>query len=135
MPRTGTTSLAKALEILDIDVIHHCPITNPSTREELNTDKYQAYVSSDFLISDMDLDKNMWIFLHRESWFESMWMLGQDTCDFQDHLISWKKIQNITGPNILHYRISDGWKPLCEFLKVAIPNQQFPHVNIANSAA
>lgn len=130
MPRTGTTSLAKALETLGIDVVHHCPITNPDTREELQKEKYQAYVSSDFLISNMNLKENLWIFLHRESWHESMWLLGQDECDFQDHLISWKKVQNLKQDNILHYRISDGWVPLCNFLGVDIPSREFPHLNL-----
>lgn len=32
--------------------------------------------------------------------------------------------------NLLEYRISDGWSPLCEFLDVPVPKgMDFPHVN------
>lgn len=38
--------------------------------------------------------------------------------------------------NILICRIDDGWKPLCDFLKVPEPNEEFPHchkgTNLAN---
>jgi len=30
---------------------------------------------------------------------------------------------------LLEFNIKDGWKPLCEFLKVSIPDTEFPHKN------
>ena len=29
----------------------------------------------------------------------------------------------------LHFNIKDGWKPLCTFLKVSVPEAEFPHKN------
>lgn len=33
----------------------------------------------------------------------------------------------------LEFQVKDGWKPLCEFLGVEIPNVPFPHVNDSDS--
>ena len=30
---------------------------------------------------------------------------------------------------LLVYEVKDGWEPLCEFLGVPIPNEDFPHLN------
>lgn len=52
LPRTGTTSLAAALEILGYKVLQFCPITNTSTKRELfksicgNFGQYDAIVTS-----------------------------------------------------------------------------------------
>ena len=29
----------------------------------------------------------------------------------------------------LHFNVEEGWEPLCEFLKVPIPESEFPHKN------
>jgi hypothetical protein len=33
---------------------------------------------------------------------------------------------------LLHYRMGDGWEPLCKFLDVPVPDEPFPHVNEAS---
>jgi hypothetical protein len=38
----------------------------------------------------------------------------------------------IPKEQLLEYRISDGWEPLCEFLNVPVPDQPFPHRNARN---
>lgn len=38
----------------------------------------------------------------------------------------------IPKDQLLEYRISDGWEPLCEFLDVPVPDQPFPHRNARN---
>lgn len=128
LPRTGTTSLSKALEILGYDVIHYCPITNPNTKEDL-TEDHQAYVSSELLLS-LNTTEGKWIFLHREDWLKSMWNMGEDLCEWQVHINMWNtRAKNLVADNVLHYKITDGWKPLCQFLGKPIPDVEFPNVN------
>jgi len=39
----------------------------------------------------------------------------------------------IPKENLLVYNVSDGWKPLCEFLEKEVPDEKFPLVNVAGS--
>lgn len=127
LPRTGTTSLAVALEILGYKTAHYCPITNPSTKGEL-ANEYDAYVSSELLLG-ADLSQGKWILLHREGWLDSMYAMGQDLCEWQEHMKVWDRIQFIWQRNILHYHIEDGWEILCDFLNVEVPDVEFPCIN------
>ena len=38
-------------------------------------------------------------------------------------------LAEIPAGRLLHYRLGDGWEPLCAFLGAAVPNEPFPHVN------
>ena len=38
-------------------------------------------------------------------------------------------IQEIPGEKLLVYQVSEGWEPLCTFLKVPVPDELFPHAN------
>jgi len=38
-------------------------------------------------------------------------------------------ISLVPSDKLLHYRISDGWKPLCDFLNVSVPSDHFPKTN------
>ena len=38
-------------------------------------------------------------------------------------------IDAIPAPRLLVYRPGDGWEPLCRFLGVAVPDEDFPHLN------
>ena len=38
-------------------------------------------------------------------------------------------IQEILSEKLLIYQVSEGWEPLCTFLKVPMPNKPFPHAN------
>ena len=40
-----------------------------------------------------------------------------------------RALEEIPAERLLHYRLGDGWRPLCEFLGVAVPDGPFPHVN------
>lgn len=127
LPRTGTTSTAAALEILGYKVAHYCPITNPSTKGDLELE-FDAYVSSELLLK-ADLSHGRWILLHREDWLESMYAMGQDLCDWQEHMKVWDRIQYIMQRNVFHYHIEDGWEPICWFLAKQIPNVEYPRLN------
>lgn len=35
----------------------------------------------------------------------------------------------VPADRLLVYRVGDGWRPLCDFLGVAVPEERFPHVN------
>ena len=41
-------------------------------------------------------------------------------------------IASIAAERLLVYRVSDGWKPLCEFLGVPVPAMDFPRINSRN---
>lgn len=41
--------------------------------------------------------------------------------------------QNVPSDRLLIYNIKEGWKPLCDFLQVPIPETDFPHVNDSSS--
>ncbi|KAH0334893.1 hypothetical protein KCU81_g9288, partial [Aureobasidium melanogenum] len=41
-----------------------------------------------------------------------------------------ESVRNATEPErLLEWRVEDGWGPLCEFLDVEIPDEEFPHGN------
>ena len=37
--------------------------------------------------------------------------------------------QSVSAPRLLVYDVKQGWAPLCEFLGVVVPKQEFPHRN------
>ena len=127
LPRSGTTSLAAALEILGAKVAHYCPITNPSTKGELDKE-YDAYVSSELLLN-ANFSNGRWVLLHRAGWLESMYAMGQDLCEWQEHMKIWDTIKDVKEANILQYHVDDGWEPICWFLQKRIPNVKYPRLN------
>jgi len=127
LPRTGTTSLSRALEILGYDVAHYCPITNAETKEELQ-EEHQAYVSSELLLR-LKLLEGKWIVLHRDNWSDAMKSIGEDTKPWRKHIMAMRHVSRMRRHNILHYKITDGWKPLCDFLKKPVPSEEFPKLN------
>lgn len=38
----------------------------------------------------------------------------------------------VPADRLLVFQVSEGWAPLCDFLEVPIPDEEFPHVNEAN---
>ena len=37
--------------------------------------------------------------------------------------------EQVPSAQLLEHRIEDGWKPLCDFLGVAVPDEPYPHLN------
>jgi len=35
----------------------------------------------------------------------------------------------VPAEKLLVFQVSDGWKPLCDFLNVPVPDEEFPHIN------
>ena len=46
---------------------------------------------------------------------------------FEKHIENVKK--NVPADRLLVYNIKQGWQPLCDFLKIPVPNTDFPRVN------
>jgi len=46
---------------------------------------------------------------------------------FEGHIEEVRR--TIPARRLLVYRVTDGWEPLCAFLKRAVPDAAFPHVN------
>lgn len=41
-----------------------------------------------------------------------------------------ERIRELVEPSrLLEYQVADGWKPLCEFLQVPVPDEEFPRGN------
>ena len=38
-------------------------------------------------------------------------------------------INHVPKEQLLIYDVAEGWNPLCEFLELPIPNENFPHLN------
>lgn len=133
LPRTGTTSLAKALEILGYDVVHYCPITHSNTQQEFQ-EIHQVYVSSN-LLNDFRPWEGKWIVLYpRKDWLEYMLLVYGKYAHtlFLTYRDGWYNIKEYKAPNILHYVITEGWEPLCRFLGHNIPKEPFPHLNASS---
>ncbi len=53
----------------------------------------------------------------------------------KDHVLEVYRAHNeavkreVPSDNLLVYRVSDGWVPLCEFLGAPVPDVEFPHTN------
>ncbi|KAK0724925.1 P-loop containing nucleoside triphosphate hydrolase protein [Lasiosphaeris hirsuta] len=50
------------------------------------------------------------------------------TFDNHNHLVR----RVIPKENLLEFRPSDGWEPLCKFLDMPVPDRKFPHINDSN---
>jgi hypothetical protein len=46
---------------------------------------------------------------------------------FKRHIAEVKA--SVPAEKLLVFEVSDGWKPLCDFLNVPVPDDEFPHVN------
>ncbi len=46
---------------------------------------------------------------------------------FNNHIEEIKS--NVPANRLLVYNVKDGWEPLCQFLKVPLPDTSFPHIN------
>ena len=46
---------------------------------------------------------------------------------YQDHVEEVKRL--VPADKLLVYEVKQGWKPLCDFLDVPVPEKPFPRVN------
>lgn len=50
---------------------------------------------------------------------------GKDV--FREHYANIREL--VPKENLLEFKVSQGWEPLCEFLDVPVPSGKFPHTN------
>ena len=138
LPRTGTTSLAKALETLGYQVIHFCPLTHVETLVDIELsmrDPNISLVSSHRELFSMTADglgANKFILLHRDlkEWRQSVSSFGKQAEKYAEGLFEkYLECWALDRPNLLHYNVEEGWGPLCEFLGKTKPLVGFPKTN------
>ena len=49
---------------------------------------------------------------------------------FEQNAIIVSIFQNAPKDRLLIYHLEDGWEPLCKFLEVEVPNEDFPRKNV-----
>ena len=63
-----------------------------------------------------------------------MRLAGMDTLGPEIHAAHNKDVQsNVPAEKLLTYNVKQGWKPLCEFLDVPIPEVPFPNLSVSFS--
>lgn len=180
MPKTGTSSLNKALEILGFRSCHYP--SDPTTVAELRDGNYKLSILQKFdALTDVpipaifaQLDSNWpdskFILTVRDldSWLESCmnapfnepgafpkagtvrdfyrtllygcvgfnkerwaWVYEKHLILVKNHFAGEKKNQLLN----LDITNGEGWEKLCPFLKVPIPDQEFPHANKRRNAS
>lgn len=142
-PRSGTTSVAKALNELGYNTLHFCPLTNPNSPlgdfiengdwcETLK--RYDALVSwrlTPYIESIeiwFNIDKI--IYCNRKSgWEASVEQFGFSK--EQIEIINSEYKESFKRKPGLEIDISsgDGWKELCSFLDKKVPKTNFPNLN------
>ena len=66
---------------------------------------------------------------------KTMWDRMENRMQDRGHMVEFFNrhsadiIDSIAPERLLVYQVSDGWKPLCEFLDLPIPNMDFPRIN------
>jgi hypothetical protein len=146
LPRSGTTSLAEALQILGYEAFHYCQYTNINDFNPWCKCSFagRAFVSASYtnviakyfdlvyhdvayklILCDRDFDKRML----------SLENLGvQDAserwCDANAQICKFKE-DTPANMLILPLHHPDKWGLLCSFLEEPIPTTPYPHVNKA----
>lgn len=157
MPKTGTVSLALALEILGYRVLHDFKemeklstnLSNGFTYDPL-FDKYNAFLdfphpakalSSVWAIPETKIiytlrDDNLeWInsclvhVLHSRVSGDNNWIEINVRSLLDEKVDLDLRISLLPTERCLKLDVPSGWKPLCDFLNKPIPNVDFPHEN------
>lgn len=139
LPRAGTMSTARALEILGYNILFYCPLTQQG-KDWIGVDLTKYDVLVDWSVSGILNDfvkvvpTEKIIFLTRQNgWNTSLENLGVSRAgadyvsDYnfgvnyaRNHQIPFISLDIVNNPR---------WKELCVFLDKAIPEIPFPHLN------
>ena len=142
LPRTGTTSLAAALEVLGYSGRHFCEI-NKTERAVGVADKKQYMVDNSLYFNlEEVVRKNIdakFILTHRSEakWANSM---SQFLEGFPKKTSTYKQecMQLFEGYGIKEKLLilsitenssDENWSKLCDFLDASVPSVQFPNIN------
>ncbi len=49
---------------------------------------------------------------------------------YQEHIDEVKK--NVSPDRLIIYRVEEGWKPICSFLNLPVPDKDFPRENVGS---
>ena len=127
LPRTGTRTLAKALEILGYNGSHHCELIG-TTKDRDENDSFIIDNSSYHSFKNLNKN-NIYIMTYRqpEKWRKSVFQFseykGPDIEAYKYRCINMLQKENI---KFLILDIVEGWEPLCEFLGKIKPDSNFP---------
>ena len=129
LPRTGTRSLAQALEILGYKGSHHCELIG-TTKLAAENDSY--IIDNSSYHNFKCLHKNdIYIMTYRppEQWRSSIFQFskynGPDIEAYKNNCIN---ILQKADVKFLIFNTLEGWETLCEFLEQKPPNCEFPIV-------
>lgn len=129
LPRTGTRSLAKALDILGYRGSHHCELIGQRNAPRL-TDNYIIDNSIYNRLPSLITNDDLFIMTIRDY---DEWKASVSKFDYTGpDLLKYKSLcleafcQDHN--NLLIFDISEGWEPLCNFLGKAIPEVEFPTI-------
>ena len=133
LPRTGTRTLDSALQTLGLSGSHFCSLTqttngNAAERSyRVNNGFYEIFEAlRRFEINDDDF----YILTDRDEndWKKSVEEKGYKGPSIGGYKENMKNKFAMYPNNFLIFNVSDGWEPLCGFLKVPIPEEDFPYI-------
>ena len=132
LPRTGTRTLGSALQILGFSGSHFC-VLSPIIKKvgdssyRVNNGFYEILEALECFEINTD---DFYIFTDREEdeWGDSIRereYKGPFIREYKENMKrKFKKYPN----NFLIFNVSHGWPPLCDFLGVPIPKEDFPYI-------
>ena len=133
LPRTGTRTLDSALQILGFSGSHFCSLTptisnkvgDPSYR--VNNSFYEIFEALKAFEINSD---DFYIFTDRdeEAWVSSIAERGYSGPFIKDYKESMKRKFEKYPDNFLIFNVNEGWAPLCRFLEVPVPKEDFPYI-------
>lgn len=138
LSRTGTKSLAAALQILGYNTLHYCPLVNNGEGVSLDDiKKYDAVVSTSFynMYATLDLQYPNGKFIlttrDEECWFTSISKYSKrwNKEDLGRHENEVKTyFENRNDLLFLEIEHNNSWENLCTFLAKTKPQNSFPHI-------
>ena len=137
LPRTGTTSLAEALNVMGFDTSHYCKIQNgdsylsdileeASSKDAIVNNHLHDFYHRIYVLEEMDCEIGLYVLTYR---------LDKDVLDNLEYI---KEVyQFFQNKNKLSHLLlldmnaseADKWKNLAAFLGMEPPNKKYPHLN------
>jgi len=152
--RTGTSTLNRALNLLGIKSVHKASYLTDYVKVNMATGNFLLYGLEDYrgfsdhpidwLYKELDKQYPNSLFIYtkrkdREAWIRSMHILVQASKEPRDEK-KWREDYKKHQKDIYEYfkdrddfleidiTTGCGWKPICDFLEIDIPEEPFPHI-------
>lgn len=136
LPRTGTKSLAKALEVLDIHGQHYCVLNKKIIPSKSDTIGYiidnSFYKQYQYLFKEKPASKYILTTRERGKWLLSCKRFQitpdmPDIIEYKNNVIDlFKDSKNLL---VMDINVKYKWSMLCSFLNKPIPDIPFPGDN------